>query len=100
MTVSSTVLSVVAQISTTQQHNTHNPFISTGDPNGNHDSGYAPSNIEEMGLTHSPTGGSPSRNISHMRNSDCEEETEFRQVETHRKNGVDGVPTTRVEPMR
>lgn len=77
--------SVVAQITSPSQ-------TVVADPNGNHDSGYAPSNVEDTiaGCTSTPPG-SP-RNVASVGG------TSTLKSSLSKRNGVDGSP--KKEPLR
>lgn len=79
--------SVVAQITSTSPSQTV-----VADPNGNHDSGYAPSNIEDTLAGTSTPPGSP-RNINAVSGGGSTLKSSL-----SKRNGVDGSP--KKEPLR
>lgn len=77
--------SVVAQITSPSSQ------MVVADPNGNHDSGYAPSNIEDTVAGTSTPPGSP-RNVGTPRGGTTLKSS------LSKRNGVDGSP--KKEPLR
>lgn len=75
--------SVVAQITSPSQ-------TVVADPNGNHDSGYAPSNVEDTIAGTSTPPGSPRNTVSGVGSS--------LKSSLSKRNGVDGSP--KKEPLR
>lgn len=82
--------SVVAQITTAPSQ----CIVVSADPNGNHDSGYAPSNVEDIMVSTSTPPGSPHR---HRERTDSSSST-LKRSSLSKRNGLDGSPKR--EPLR
>lgn len=79
--------SVVAQITTSPSQ----CVVVASDPNGNHDSGYAPSNIEDAMAGTSTPPGSPHRQRTDSAGT-------LKRSSLNKRNGIDGSPKN--EPLR
>lgn len=60
-------------------------MVVASDPNGNHDSGYAPSNVEDTVATTSTPPGSPNRQRSSSSGT-------LKRSSLNQRNGIDGSP--------
>lgn len=91
--------SVVAQITSPAAH-----IVVVSDPNGNHDSGYAPSNVEDTLAGTSTPPGSPRQASSGTDTAGGDSNVPVRGVAAKiksnisKRNGVDGSP--KKEPLR
>lgn len=78
---------MVAQITTAPSQ----CVVVSADPNGNHDSGYAPSNVEDIMVSTSTPPGSPHRQRLNSSST-------LKRSSLSKRNGLDGSPKR--EPLR